>query len=93
MSMEKTLRKKSIEVLIEKAEECKDLAKTQHRIADEQSDITVKQHETAVELDALSSKLIADAAELGGKPVENSKRLVEWPDLQALQGGILGKVA
>ncbi len=75
MSVEKTVSKKSIEVLIDKGEECKDLANTQHLIADKQSDIAEKQHETAAKLDALGTKLIVEAVALKDQAEENSERL------------------
>lgn len=93
MSIEETVRKKSIEALIDKGEECKDLAETQHLVADKQYDIADKQHETAAKLHALGTKLISDAVELEGKVEENSKRFQERPDLQMIQKMNLGNVA
>ena len=47
MSEKEKLLKKSIEVFVEKAEDCIALAKTQHQIADKQHEIADKQHEIA----------------------------------------------
>lgn len=54
--LEKTL-KKSRDVLIEKAEDCSDLAKTQRATAD-------KQHENAHKLEKLSQALVKNAVEI-----------------------------
>lgn len=47
MPLRKALLEKSVQVLTEKAEDCLDLAKTQHQIADKQNQIADRQHETA----------------------------------------------
>ena len=57
--LEKSL-KKSHDVLIEKAEDCSDLAKVQRATAD-------KQHESAHKLEKLSQALVEDAAEIKGE--------------------------
>jgi hypothetical protein len=80
MRFEKRLVKKSVEALAEKAEDCFDLAKVQHKNAEQQHELADKQHEIAHEqhdnaakldtsadkLDAVARALTADAIELKG---------------------------
>ena len=81
MRFEKRLVKKSVEALAEKAEDCFDLAKVQHKNAEQQHEIADKQHEIAHEqhdnaskldtsadkLDAVARALTAEAIELKGE--------------------------
>jgi hypothetical protein len=70
----KNLNEKTAKMLMEKAEDCFDLAKTQHGIADQQHEIAARQHKNADKLDASARKLDAvghalevDAVEITGK--------------------------
>ena len=56
MSEKEKLLEKSIVVLVEKAEDCIALAKTQHQIADKQHEIADKQHEIADNQDNFADK-------------------------------------
>lgn len=74
MRFEKKLLEKSVETLQAKAEDCFDLAKTQHDIADKQHEIADRQHasadnldNSADRLDALGHALQADAVEIKGE--------------------------
>jgi hypothetical protein len=81
MRFEKRLVQKSVQALMNKAEDCLDLAKTQHKAADQQHEIADKQHEisheqhdsaakldtSADKLDIVSDALIAEAIELKGE--------------------------
>ena len=64
---EKALLEKSVEVIMEKAEDCLDLAKTQHEIADQQHAIADQQQDSADKLDTLGHALIAEAIDLKGE--------------------------
>jgi hypothetical protein len=57
MSTKKAILEKSRDVLVDKAEDCSDLAKVQRASAD-------KQHESAHKLEKLSRALEGDAAEI-----------------------------
>ena len=57
MTTDKEMVRKSVEVLIDKAEDAAELARAQRKTAD-------KQHETAHKLEDLSHALAADAADL-----------------------------
>jgi hypothetical protein len=74
MRFEKTLLDKSAKALLDKAEDCFGLAKTQHEIADKQHEIAASQHSSADNLDTSADKLAAlghaleaDAVELKGE--------------------------
>lgn len=81
MRFEMDRLEKSVGVLMDKAEDCLDLAKTQHATADQQHDtadkldtlaktqheIADKQHASADKLDTLGQALTADAVELKGE--------------------------
>jgi hypothetical protein len=60
MQTDKELLDKSVDVLLDKAEECVDLAKAQRKNAD-------KQHEAAHKLELLGNALAHDAAEIRGE--------------------------
>jgi hypothetical protein len=60
MNFEKEVLQKSVDVLMDKAENCLDLAKAQHKIAD-------KQHDSADKLETIGHALEDDAVELKGE--------------------------
>jgi hypothetical protein len=73
MKIEKAVRDKEANALLEKAADCFDLAKTQQAAADAQHDIAARQHKgadglvvSAKKLDALGHALTDDAVEIKG---------------------------
>jgi hypothetical protein len=64
MNFEKRLLQKSAGALMDKAEDCLDLAKTQHKAADQQHEIADKQHEISHELHDNAAKLDTSADKL-----------------------------
>ena len=70
--MGRKLRKvlqKSLDVLVDKSEDCADLAKTQRADADKAQVSVDRQHESAHKLEKLSIALAQDAAEIKGELV------------------------
>ena len=74
MRIEKALLEKSVATLVEKADDCFDLAKSQHETADKQHEAADKQHEaahkqddSADELDTLGHALVDSAVEIKGQ--------------------------
>jgi hypothetical protein len=74
MGVKKELLEKSVENLLDKAEDCRDLAETQHDIANKQHDSAARQLDNAGKLaasadalDALGRELEADAVEIKGE--------------------------
>ena len=83
MCPEKTRRENAVTHLMEKAEDCLDLAHTQHTIAERQHESAEKQHKSANELetnasdlDLLARELQGDAAELNGQPRSNAAQVI-----------------
>jgi hypothetical protein len=74
MSIAKAMLDKSVEGLIDKAEDCFDLAKAGHAQADSQHEVAATQHQNAEKVDAnadrletLGRALVGDALELKGE--------------------------
>lgn len=59
--MQKKLLERSVDVLLEKAEDCMDLAKSQRASADKQQEGVDQQHAGARKLEELSNALVGDA--------------------------------
>lgn len=67
MHFEKKLAEKSVAVLMDKAQDCFDVAKTQHEIADKQSD-------NADKLDTIGNALVDKAVDLNSELVMDANR-------------------
>lgn len=92
MVVAKAVLDKSVGSLIDKAEDCFDLAKAGHAQADKQHEIAVTQHQNADKVDAnadhletLGNALIGDALELKGE-----MEFVAARTSQTLPGGTAG---
>lgn len=70
MRFEKALLEKSANNLLKKADDCFDLAKTQHATADKQHEIAARQHSNADQLDTSADKLVALGHSLEAEAVE-----------------------
>jgi hypothetical protein len=98
MRFEKERLEKTVNALIDKAEDCFELAKSQHKAADLQHVLADKQHENADKLDTGADKLdtvgdalTADAMELKGSLEMDARRTS--PRLRMLIEGTLPEPA
>lgn len=74
MHFEKKLAEKSVAVLMDKAQDCFDVAKTQHEIADKQHEIADKQSDNADKLDTIANALVDKAVDLNSELVMDANR-------------------
>ena len=105
MRFEKKLVEKSVEALTERADDCFDLARTQHKAADRQHELANKQHELAHQhhenaetleagadkLDTVGQALEAQAISLKGELEIDAGRTS--PRLRTLLDGTLPRSA
>jgi hypothetical protein len=73
------LLQKTVDALIEKADDCATLAQSQHTTADRQQESVDRQHENARELDKLSLSLVDEAVELNAELTKDESP-VQLPD-------------
>ena len=67
MQIEKIVLEKSAEALLEQAEDCFDLAKTQHKLAEHQHDIAMLQQQNADKQQGIAARQHCDADQLATK--------------------------
>ncbi len=81
----KAFLQKTVEALIQKADDCADLAQSQHTIADKQQESVDRQHANAHKLDMLSLSLVDEAVELDAQ-LTKDETPVRLPDGAAPHG-------
>jgi hypothetical protein len=70
MKIEKIVLEKSAEALLERAEDCFDLATAQHKMADEQHEVAARQSENANTQQEIAAEQHAGAIKLAAKADE-----------------------